>query len=98
MSTTHSPTTTPVHHLQIVSHVNSKPLLYGTMQRKQSFHHKLQPGTTTTFSGYTNVTGLPPRLTRRHEVRQPLLPTRQYQSRSNYEFIHGPTRSIRARI
>ncbi|CAF1312192.1 unnamed protein product [Rotaria sordida] len=37
-----------------------KPSLYGAGQRKYNSYKKFQTGTTTTFNGYTNLTGIPP--------------------------------------
>ncbi|CAF4693587.1 unnamed protein product, partial [Rotaria magnacalcarata] len=36
--------------------INTKPNLYGAAQRKHSYpYRKFQTGSTTTFSGYTNI-------------------------------------------
>ncbi|CAF4798536.1 unnamed protein product, partial [Rotaria sp. Silwood2] len=44
----------------IVQQIPRKPSLYGAGQRKYNFFKKFQTGTTTTFNGYTNITGIPP--------------------------------------
>ena len=62
--------------------IQVKPSLYGAGQRKYNNFHKFQIGTTTTFNGYTNITGfrptnIPPRpAPRRLPVQQP--PTYPY--------------------
>ncbi|CAF4083023.1 unnamed protein product, partial [Rotaria sp. Silwood1] len=40
--------------------VPRKPSLYGAGQRKYNNFKKFQIGTTTTFNGYTSITGIPP--------------------------------------
>ncbi|CAF1492070.1 unnamed protein product, partial [Rotaria sordida] len=65
-----------------------KPSLYGAGQRKYNFHKKFQIGTTTTFNGYTNVSGRPPTPPprRRHlSPFQPLAPPRNH-----HNFHHHP--------
>jgi len=49
------PTPPTYQHLQ--QQIPRRPALYGAGQRKYSDFHKFQVGTTTTFNGYTNITG-----------------------------------------
>ncbi|CAF3137656.1 unnamed protein product [Rotaria sp. Silwood2] len=50
--------TTRTSYIHLCPHVNKKPNLFGATQRKHSHpYHKFQTGSTTTFSGYTNITG-----------------------------------------
>ncbi|CAF3335403.1 unnamed protein product [Rotaria sp. Silwood2] len=54
-STRPLPLLMPTSYIHLRSHVNQKPMLYGTAQRKHSHpYRKFQSGTTT-FSGYTNI-------------------------------------------
>ena len=53
----------PPNYHHIMPRAQQKPSLYGAGQRKYDNFHKFQTGTTTTFNGYTNITGqrnLPP--------------------------------------
>ncbi|CAF1486663.1 unnamed protein product, partial [Rotaria sordida] len=44
----------------LIRQIPRKPSLYGAGQRKYNSYKKFQIGTTTTFNGYTNITGIPP--------------------------------------
>ena len=50
------PPRTTTSYIHLCPHVNRKPILHGATQRKYSHpYRKFQAGTTTTFSGYTNI-------------------------------------------
>ncbi|CAF5172449.1 unnamed protein product, partial [Rotaria magnacalcarata] len=84
---------------QLNQQVQRKPALYGAGQRKYNPFHKFQTGTTTTFNGYTNITGahqanIPPRPAPRRFIPQQQQPSCQYpqhqypqQNYNNYNKI-----------
>ncbi|CAF3760823.1 unnamed protein product [Rotaria sp. Silwood1] len=53
-----SPNIPPTYH-HLVQQIPRKPSLYGAGQRKFNHFKRFQTGTTTTFNGYTNITGFP---------------------------------------
>ncbi|CAF5225705.1 unnamed protein product, partial [Rotaria magnacalcarata] len=85
---------------QLNQQVQRKPALYGAGQRKYNPFHKFQTGTTTTFNGYTNITGarqaiIPPRPAPRRFIPQQQQPSYQYpqqqypqQNYNNYNNNH----------
>ncbi|CAF0829864.1 unnamed protein product [Adineta steineri] len=68
----------PPNYLSLRPQIPQKPSLYGAGQRKYNNYHKFQTGTTTTFSGYTNVNS-------RHHNNNftPIPPSRQYHNYNN---------------
>jgi hypothetical protein len=65
--------------------VQRKPALYGAGQRKYNNFHKFQTGTTTTFDGYTNITGIrPSNIPPRPAPRRLPLPPPTYQFNPHY--------------
>ncbi|CAF1670757.1 unnamed protein product [Rotaria magnacalcarata] len=56
MSATRPPPLTTTSYIHLRPCINTKPNLYGAAQRKHSYpYRKFQTGSTTTFSGYTNI-------------------------------------------
>jgi len=74
---------TPPDYQHLKQQIQNKPSLYGAGQRKYNNLHKFQTGTTTTFNGYTNVTGY-----RQHQNLTPLPHHRNFPSNNNYNNNH----------
>ena len=61
----------PLSYQHLARQAPQRPALYGAGQRKYNHLHKFQTGTTTTFNGYTNITG------QRHQHAPPVPPPRR---------------------